>query len=409
MKKMTKFSNSKTVRTFFLLIILLLTFSKDYPQFDSSEQTMEKDLIQTYKENNSNKKKMLFSSIKNQKKVTPSSISFDRIMKRSYILIFSDKIRFKIFNQKFADYIQQTFSQLNCLLTKEVSFYEIKKLIDPQFKINYCKPYNDETVLFPSENTNSKKVFEEDKNTILLPQKVLAKSKREESILAEEIFATSLWNQGIKGNNTKIAILDTGINFDHPAFYEKIIASKSFVLKEYGYQNEEPSVVDYEGHGSHVAGIASGYDLDNPAYWGIAPEASLIIGKVAGTEGIATITGLIAAYNWALEQEADVINLSFGGADFPGNNPLDVLLNTIVVNDTLLTISAGNYGNNGEYSISFPGSTLAAITVGACHDEYIAYFSSIGPTVEQERKPDLVAPGVDITAPGANGANYAVK
>jgi hypothetical protein len=134
----------------------------------------------------------------------------------------------------------------------------------------------------------------------------------------------------------------------------------------------------------------------------VAPGATLLDGKVCVVGGCAE-SWIIAGMTWAAaEQHADVVNMSFGGMDDPTVvDPVEEAVGTLSEEyGTLFVIAAGNTdGGVAEGVISSPGTAEAALTVGSVdHDEELAGSSRRGPTGDHRLKPDITAPGVDITA-----------
>lgn len=107
---------------------------------------------------------------------------------------------------------------------------------------------------------------------------------------------------------------------------------------------------------------------------------------------------------WAADQGADVVNLSLGGPDTPDVDPLEAEVDKLSAEKGILFAIAA--GNEGPESIGSPGSADAALTVGAVDDhDKLAEFSSTGPRLgDGAIKPDVTAPGVDITAAAAPGS-----
>ena len=208
-----------------------------------------------------------------------------------------------------------------------------------------------------------------------------------------QIGAPEAWAAGYDGTGVTVAVLDTGIDVNHPDFAGQIDGTQSFVPGE--------GITDINGHGTHVAstivgtGAASGGD-----YKGVAPGADLIVGKVlGGPEGSGQDSWVLAGMEWAAQSGADVVSMSLGDSmPSDGTDPMSQAVNNLSEQyGTLFVIAAGNAGPE---SISTPGAAASALTVGAVDkQDGLAYFSSTGPlTVSGALKPDLVAPGVDITA-----------
>jgi serine protease AprX len=212
------------------------------------------------------------------------------------------------------------------------------------------------------------------------------------------IGAPAVWRAGLKGEGIKVAVLDTGIDETHPDFAGRIVALKSFV---------EGSARDDNGHGTHVAGIIAGSGArSNGRYRGVAPEASLYIGKVLRANGGGSMSTVMAGIEWAvLEQKVNIINLSLGGTTAcDGTDALSVLCDEAVLQaGVVVIVAAGNMGPNHQ-TIGPPGCARQVITVGATDDRgRVAAFSSRGPTADGRIKPDLVFPGVGLIAPRATG------
>ncbi|WP_211364373.1 S8 family peptidase [Micromonospora palomenae] len=207
------------------------------------------------------------------------------------------------------------------------------------------------------------------------------------------VGAPEAWSAGYDGKGVKVAVLDTGVDVDHPDLKNQIDGTASFVPGE--------AITDVNGHGTHVAstivgsGAASGGELK-----GVAPGADLIVGKVlGGEEGSGQDSWIIAGMQWAAESGADVVNMSLGGTiPSDGSDPMSQTVDALSAQyGTLFVIAAGNAGPE---TISTPAAAASALTVGATDkQDGLAGFSSTGPLAwSGGMKPDISAPGVDITA-----------
>ena len=124
----------------------------------------------------------------------------------------------------------------------------------------------------------------------------------------ESINAPEAWAKGWTGEGSVLAILDTGIDLDHPEFADKIIASKC-LTSICADGNETIDDKNKYSHGTHVAGIAAA-NLDGVGTTGVAPDAKLLIGKTAWDNGYYEFSALGNGIEWAVNNGADAINVS---------------------------------------------------------------------------------------------------
>lgn len=222
------------------------------------------------------------------------------------------------------------------------------------------------------------------------------------------IQAPRVWDNGFTGRGVKVATIDTGLDGAHPDFADRLLAYRDFVEPD-GEHAADPR--DPNGHGTHVAGIAAGSGAASDGrYRGVAPEAGLIIGRALDAAGNGSSSRVMAAIEWAVDQGAQVINISLGGAPYPadGTDALSLLCNAAVEQGVIVCAAAGNLGPAG-LTVGAPGAAAEVITIGAAEVHAgpttvrVATFSSRGPTADGRVKPDLLFPGVGIVAPRATG------
>ncbi|MCX4660555.1 S8 family peptidase [Streptomyces uncialis] len=210
-----------------------------------------------------------------------------------------------------------------------------------------------------------------------------------------QIGAPKAWTAGWTGKGVRIAVLDTGVDTTHDDLRTQVVAEKNFT--------PSPDTKDRYGHGTHVASIAAGTGAKSGGkHKGVAPDAKLLNGKVLGDNGFGDDSGVVAGMEWAAEQGADIVNLSLGGPDSPGVDPMEAQINKLSAEKGILFAVAA--GNAGPRNIDSPGSADHALTVGAVDGgDALADFSGTGPrTGDGAVKPDLTAPGVGITAAAAD-------
>ncbi|MCM0678085.1 S8 family serine peptidase, partial [Micromonospora phytophila] len=207
-----------------------------------------------------------------------------------------------------------------------------------------------------------------------------------------QIGAPAAHRAGFTGRDVRVAVLDTGVDTEHPDLAGRVAQARNFT--------EEPAAGDVVGHGTHVASIIAGSGAASGGrYRGVAPDATVLSGKVCETFGC-TESAILAGMQWAaVEQRADVVNMSLTGYDTPEVDPLEEAVTTLTAQTgALFVVSAGNDG--GFAPVDSPGTADAALAVGAVdRDDALADFSSRGPRVGDDGlKPDLTAPGVEIVA-----------
>lgn len=226
------------------------------------------------------------------------------------------------------------------------------------------------------------------------------------NVAAQEVGASIANDTGYLGRGIGIAILDTGI-FPHQDFTRprnRIIAFRDFV-------NNKQSPYDDNGHGTFVAGVAAGNGyLSNGKYKGVAPEAYLIGVKVMDKDGSGNSSDIIAGMQWVVDNQKEynvrIMSLSLGAK--PSNSrfdPLAAAVEAVWKKGIVVIAAAGNSGPK-QNTIATPGISPMILTVGAVddmrtpkyEDDVVANFSSRGPANGKQVKPDLVAPGVNITA-----------
>lgn len=214
-------------------------------------------------------------------------------------------------------------------------------------------------------------------------------------------------DKGYNGDGITIAVIDTGVSphqdLTRPA--NRIVGFRDFV-------NKKSSPYDDNGHGTHVAGIIAGNGFSSRGkYKGIAPGANILALKALDENGSGNTSDIIEAVSYAVETKdkynTKILNLSIGT---PANNsykndPLCKATEEAIRKGLIIVAAAGNSGPD-ERTILSPGISPDVITVGAVDDkrtidhkdDTIAPFSSRGPTKEGFIKPDIVAPGVNISS-----------
>ncbi|MGP4038580.1 S8 family peptidase [Gracilibacillus sp. D59] len=212
----------------------------------------------------------------------------------------------------------------------------------------------------------------------------------------------------LTGQGTKIAIIDTGI-YPHQDLSGRITDFVDFI-------NGRSEPYDDNGHGTHCAGDAAGNGYASSGrYMGPAPQASVVGVKVLNNMGSGTLDTIIQGVEWCIQYNEnnpdspiDIISMSLGTAlqeyGEEDQDPMVQIVEEAWRNGITVCVAAGNSGPDPQ-TISSPGLSDQVITVGAFDDrdtadtrsdDDVASFSSRGPTIYGEVKPDILAPGVDI-------------
>uniref|UniRef100_A0A093UWT0 Minor extracellular protease vpr n=1 Tax=Talaromyces marneffei PM1 TaxID=1077442 RepID=A0A093UWT0_TALMA len=177
--------------------------------------------------------------------------------------------------------------------------------------------------------------------------------------------------EGLFGDGIKIAIVDTGIDYNHPALGGcfghgcKVAFGTDLVGDDYTGKNipvpsDDP--MDCAGHGTHVAGIIAA-DSVVPEFTGVAPNVTLGIYRVFGCTGSSSDDILIQAFMMAYEAGADIITASIGGNSGWSEEPWAMVVSRIVEAGVPCTIAAGNDGNTGVFvaSAAATGNGVTAV------------------------------------------------
>lgn len=196
------------------------------------------------------------------------------------------------------------------------------------------------------------------------------------------------------GRGIRIAVLDTGLDLQHPDFSGRPIISRSFVDGE--------AVQDGNGHGTHCAGVASGpASPTTPPRYGVAGEAELYIGKVLSNEGSGGDGGVLEGINWAIENKCQIISMSLGSpaqVGQPYSKIFEEVAQRALAQGTIIVAAAGNDSRRPDdvAPVSHPANCPTIMAVAAIDSALqIAPFSSGGLNPEGGEI-NLAAPGVGV-------------
>jgi subtilisin family serine protease len=223
------------------------------------------------------------------------------------------------------------------------------------------------------------------------------------------VGADTLQQAGITGRGVTIAVLDSGLWNDPVQNYMgRLLASIDVTNGGSG-----PVQGDAYGHGTHVTSIAAGGAMNlSGNYLSIAPQSNVVVVRAFNGSGAGRYADVIAGLDWIVANKSKynirVLNLSFGAPpqSYYWDDPLNQAVMAAWQAGIVVVTAAGNEGPSAM-TIDVPGNVPYVITTGALSDnntpynlsdDFLASFSSTGPTYEGFVKPELVAPGGHIVA-----------
>ncbi|SEO76967.1 subtilisin [Halogranum amylolyticum] len=195
---------------------------------------------------------------------------------------------------------------------------------------------------------------------------------------------------GETGAGADVAIIDTGIDSDHPDLVANLGAGKAFVKARGGYAE---SWDDDNDHGTHCAGTAGAVD-NSEGVVGVSTEATLHAVKVLDKRGSGSFSDIAAGVEYVADQGWDVGSMSLGGSS--GTQVLKDACQYAVDKGVFLVAAAGNSGPCTD-CVGYPAAYDTVMAVGSTtSSDGLSEFSSTGPEVE------IAAPGSDVysTIPG---------
>jgi serine protease AprX len=226
-----------------------------------------------------------------------------------------------------------------------------------------------------------------------------------------------VWGMGLDGAGIGVAVIDSGITKDQD-FGKQVQVQKSF-------NPNSNTVLDVNGHGTHVAGIiAMNGDSAGGFYSGIAPGVNLLSLKVSDEVGMAYESDVVEAIQWVYDNKDTynirVVNLSINSTVHQSyhTSPLDAAVEILWFDGVVVVASVGNIdeSNGWESLVNAPADDPFVITVGAAdekgstrrRDDVLASFSINDETYDGYLKPDIVAPGKNIVSVLAASSDWDV-
>jgi subtilisin len=262
---------------------------------------------------------------------------------------------------------------------REMDFGRIGKAVAGQFSAS---------ALQALENSSTVRYVEEDGTAHALSQSV--------PWGVDRVDADVVHDGGNTGAGADVAILDTGIDEDHPDLQDNLGAGKAYTNCDGSNGSTCNNAWDDDnGHGTHCAGTADAID-NSEGVVGVATEATLHAVKVLGSSGSGSFSDIAAGIEYVADQGWDVCSMSLGGSS--SSSTLQDACQYASDNGVLLVAAAGNSGPCSD-CVGYPAAYSTVIAVSSTtEDDSLSSFSSTGPEVE------LAAPGsnVNSTVPGGD-------
>jgi subtilisin family serine protease len=208
-----------------------------------------------------------------------------------------------------------------------------------------------------------------------------------------DIDATTAWDTATNCSSVRVAIIDTGADYNHPDLAGNVLLSSSW-----DFVDNDDSPMDPNGHGTHVAGTIAAVGNNARGVAGVCWSGQLMILRTFDAFGLATLSDIISAMAYARTNGAKVINASYAGGDFSQAERDEISnLNSAGI---LLVAAAGNESTDNDATPSYPASYNLpnVIAVAATdQDDNLAWFSNYG-----QSSVHVAAPGTNIysTKPG---------
>jgi minor extracellular serine protease Vpr len=195
---------------------------------------------------------------------------------------------------------------------------------------------------------------------------------------APYIEAFEAWDAGYTGKGVTVAVIDTGVDYTHPDLVHAFGDYKGWDFVDNDDDPQETLIEDVlnpalaTNHGTHVAGTIAA----NGQIKGVAPDANLLAYRVLGPGGSGTTSDVVAAIERAVEDGADIMNLSLGATVNNPDFPTSIALDTAMGEGVVAVTANGNAGPQ-NWTVGSPGTSRDAISVGATQLPYNVFEASV--------------------------------
>ncbi|MBI0294250.1 S8 family serine peptidase [Streptomyces sp. PRKS01-29] len=205
----------------------------------------------------------------------------------------------------------------------------------------------------------------------------------------------------LTGSGVKVAVLDTGVDTDHPDLTDCVEATASFV--------PGADVEDGHGHGTHCVGTVAGpAEPGHAPRYGVAGEARVLVGKVLSDQGVGSDGEILAGMAWAVAQGARVVSMSLGAPVEPGElfpQTYENVARRALRRGTVIVAAAGNESRRPGFvaPVGRPANCPSILAVAALGKDLGTAFFSCGALNGEGGEVNIAAPGVDIFSAAPDG------
>ena len=201
-----------------------------------------------------------------------------------------------------------------------------------------------------------------------------------------DIRALEAWEETRGNEDVVIAVIDTGIDFDHPDLMDKAIS------RGYDFVNDDNEAADDHGHGTFVSGLAAAKTNNKEGIAGVSWDSKILPLKAVDSDGSGYVSWLVEAIRYAADNGAGVISMSLGFSLEPGEEvpSLEEALVYANANGVVCVASAGNESSSVLYPAAYDEYCLAVASTD--YNDSTPAWSNFGPEV------DVAAPGAKIVS-----------
>ena len=311
--------------------------------------------------------------------------------------------------------------------TSKASYQKISKKINLQIGATVLKEYSEvkglQLVKIPSnislqaaiaKYTKNDNVIYAEPNYAYTEDSIPDDSYYDNQWGLSQINATEAWNITTGSHNVIIAVIDSGIDLNHPDLKSNIWVNtgeipgngvdddhNGYIDDVYGWNfvADNNNVKDDDGHGTHVSGIIAAVGNNNKGIAGVMWNCTIMSVKFLDKDGTGYVDDAVSAIKYAVKMGASIISCSWGGEDYS-----KALKDVIDASSALVVCAAGNDASSEDddvlpvYPACFTSKNIISVTATDENDE-LAYFSNYG-----VNSVDVAAPGTHIysTLPGSH-------